>query len=146
MLAAPSVGLAAQKAEILQVAAGPLSGKLTTSNGLALADVQIRIMQDGKAIATAKTDKAGEYKVASLSAGRYQVAVGAEKVLEIEAIPDSRVTNLSFVIPQRDYAAAELTQTQWVWVIVGTAVVVAVAIPVLYNTTNVFGGGTHHSP
>jgi len=147
LFAGASVVLGAAKPQALKVGVGKLSGVVTSSAGKVLPDLQLRLMKDGKLLAKTCTDKAGKYSFEKIPAGKCELLVASEKGLRIEASKDVKVATLSIVVPEREnYAAAALTQTQWVWVGVGTAGAAAVSVPVLYNTTNVFGGGTHHSP
>jgi len=150
LLAWPSVGYAEAKTGTIKVGVGSLSGVLTSSSGQLLEGVQVRLMQGEKTIAETTTAKDGKYAFNGIEAGNYTIKVASERGLDIEASKGSKVNQLSLVLPTRDnYASAELgtlTQAQWVWIAIGTAAIVAVVVPVLYNTTNVFGGGTSDSP
>jgi len=150
LFAWPSIGYAEAKTGTIQVGVSPLSGVLTSSSGVLLEGVQVRLIQGDKVIAETTTAKDGKYAFQGLEAGKYTIKVASERGLDIEASKASKVSQLSLVVPTRDnYASADLatiTQAQWVWIVIGTAGVVAVVVPVLYNTTNVFGGGTHDSP
>lgn len=150
LFSCPGISYGEAKTGTIQVGAGKLGGVLTSSAGKLLDGVQIRVMQGKKLVAETKTDKKGNYTLAKLDVGKYTMFVAGERGLEFEAIKSSQIQALSLVIPTRDkYAAAELgalTQAQWVWIIIGTAAVVAITVPVLHNTTNVFGGGTSGTP
>jgi len=146
----PGISYGEAKTGKIQVGAGTLTGVVTSSAGKLLGDVQIRVMQGKKLVVRTKTDKQGNYTLSKLGVGQYNMFVAGERGLDFEATKSSQIKKLSLVIPVRDkYAAAELgtlTQEQWVWIIIGTVAAVAIVIPVLYNTTNVFGGGTSGTP
>ncbi len=146
---APSALYAAQAREILKVGVGDLSGVIKDSRGAVLADVSVRLVKDGKVVQKTATDENGVYSLEKLEAGEYTMQIGSDRELGFASVESSKVTTLGVVVPsQGDYGAAalSLTETQWVWVAVGTAALVAVVIPVLYNTTNVFGDNDHDSP
>lgn len=146
LVAGTSLGAARPQAH--KVGVGKLSGVVTSSAGKVLADMQLRLMKDGKLLSETRSDKTGKFAFKNIVAGKYMLLVGSERGLNFEADKGVKVNTLSVVVPQRErenYSAA-LTQTQWVWVGVGTAGAAAVAVPVVHNTTNAFGGGTHHSP
>ena len=132
----------AASSETLKVATKQLSGVVADSTGKALADVQLRLMRHDKLVVETRTDKAGKYVFKDLTAGKYSLLVGAERALELEAAPTGKISALQIVVPQRkNYAAAALDKTQWLWAAAGTGTAaVAVATPVLAGA---FDSGGH---
>ena len=137
---APTVSYGAPakaKTEELKVCAGKLEGTVVDSRGNVQADVAVRILRDGKLFTEVRTDTKGRYVVANLPEGKADIIVASQPALNVVASKTAKVCKLQLVTPLRsDYASADLTGTQWVWIVVGVVVVIAVATPIIINNTD----------
>ena len=62
--------------------------------------------------------------------------MASQPALNVVASKTAKVCKLQLVTPVRnDYASADLTGTQWVWIAVGAVVIIAVATPIIINNT-----------
>lgn len=130
------------------VSEGDLTGKVVDNLGKPVADTRVEVL--GKAdrvLASAVSDKTGNYRIKDLASGEYRLRVGKHYTIRLSVTGRTRVSKLTLVLPQ-GYSAAALalpaTALGWGIIAAGAGAVTWVTIETMHNNEWILKKGSDH--